>query len=170
VWNAPANVTLSSVISPTFLLNGTQQDDLNVPVDGKAVDAVREFPSRGTVVWGARTLDGNSNDYRYIQVRRTLIYLEQSIKKALNAFVFAPNTGQTWATVTSMVSNFLNTVWSRGGLMGATATEAYSVECGLGSTMTNLDILEGNMIVQVTLQLNRPAEFIELVFKQKMGS
>jgi phage tail sheath protein FI len=168
VWNAPANITLASVARPSFLLNGDQQSDLNVPVDGKAVDALREFPGRGTVVWGARTLDGNSNDYRYIQVRRTLIYIEQSIKNALNQFVFAPNTGQTWTTVVSMASSFLQGVWSQGGLMGATASDAFSVQCGLGSTMTGQDVLEGYMIVQVTLQMIRPAEFIELTFKQKM--
>jgi uncharacterized protein len=168
VWNAPANVPLYSVARPSFLLNSEQQADLNMPVDGKAVDALRQFPGRGTVVWGARTLDGNSNDYRYIQVRRTLIYIEQSIKNALNPFVFAPNTGQTWSTVVSMVSSFLQTLWSQGGLMGATASEAFSVECGLGSTMTGKDVLEGYMIVQVTLQMIRPAEFIELTFKQKM--
>jgi len=159
---------LAGVVQPTYPLNSEQQADLNVPVNGKAVDALRQFPGRGTVVWGARTLDGNSNDNRYIQVRRTLIYIEQSIKNALNGFVFAPNTGQTWTTVVSTVSGFLQTVWSQGGLMGATASEAFSVQCGLGSTMTGKDVLEGYMIVQVTLQLIRPAEFIELTFKQKM--
>jgi hypothetical protein len=168
VWNAPANVTLNQVEKPTTKLNGKQQEDLNMPVNGKAIDALRVFPGRGTVVWGARTLDGNSPDYRYIQVRRTLIYIEQSVKAALNQFVFAANTGQTWATVVSMVSGFLQNLWSQGGLMGATAQEAFSVECGVGSTMTGTDILNGYMIVQVTLQLIRPAEFIELTFKQKM--
>jgi uncharacterized protein len=168
VWNAPANLTLYSVARPTFPVNNAQQADLNMPINGKAVDALREFPGRGTVVWGARTLDGNNNDYRYIQVRRTLIYIQQSIKNALDPFVFAPNTGQTWSTVVSMVSAFLQNLWSQGGLMGATASEAFSVECGLGSTMTGKDILEGYMIVQVTLQMIRPAEFIELTFKQKM--
>lgn len=168
VWNAPANVSLSGVVKPTYPISSDEQQDLNVPVNGKAVDALREFPGRGTVVWGARTLDGNSNDVRYIQVRRTLIYIEQSIKSALNPFVFAPNTGQTWATVVSMVSGFLQTVWTQGGLMGATASDAFSVECGLGSTMTGTDVLNGYMIVQVTLALIRPAEFIELTFKQKM--
>jgi phage tail sheath protein FI len=168
VWNAPANVALSAVDRTTFKLNGDQQGDLNLPVDGKAVNAIREFVGRGPVVWGARTLDGNSNDYRYIQVRRTLIYIEQSIKTALNSFVFAPNDGSTWVTVTSMVSNFLQGLWSAGGLMGATAKEAYTVQCGLGSTMTGLDILNGYMIVQVTLQMIHPAEFIELTFKQEM--
>ena len=170
VWNAPANVTLTGVVRPSAPLNNDQQADLNMPVNGKAVDALREFPGRGTVVWGARTLDGNSNDFRYIQVRRTMIYIEQSIKAALDPFVFAPNTGQTWTTAVSMVSSFLTSLWSRGGLMGATASEAFSVQCGLGSTMTNQDVLDGYMIVQVVLQLIRPAEFIELTFKHKIGA
>ena len=168
VWNAPANITLDAVTNTTFTLNNDLQGDLNVPVDGKAINAIREFVGRGPVVWGARTLDGNSNDYRYIQVRRTLIYIEQSIKSALNTFVFAPNDGNTWVTVTSMISNFLQGLWSAGGLMGATAKDAFTVQCGFGSTMTGLDILNGYMIVQVTLQMIRPAEFIELTFKQKM--
>lgn len=170
VWNAPANYSLSAVAGTTYSLNNEQQGDLNLPVDGKAIDALREFPGRGTVVWGARTLDGNSNDFRYIQVRRTMIYVEQSIKLALDPFVFAPNNGQTWTTAVSMVSSFLQTLWSRGGLMGATPSEAFSVECGLGSTMTAQDVLDGYMIVQVVLQLIRPAEFIELTFKQQMAA
>lgn len=170
VWNAPANVTVNSVDSPTVKLNDDQQGDLNVPLDGKAVNAIREFVGRGTIVWGARTLDGNSNDWRYIQVRRTIIYVEQSVKSALAPFVFAANDGNTWVTVVSMVSNFLQSLWSQGGLMGATAAEAYTVQCGLGSTMTSMDILQGYMIVQVTLQMIHPAEFIVLTFKQKMGA
>ena len=169
VWTAPANRSLASVDSPTVKINDDIQADLNAPLDGKAVDAIREFVGRGTLVWGARTLDGNSDDWRYIQVRRTLIYIEQSVKNGLDPFVFAPNDGKTWATVVSMVSGFLNGLWSQGGLLGNTASEAYSVECGLGSTMTEQDILEGYMIVQVALQMIRPAEFIELVFKQKMA-
>jgi phage tail sheath protein FI len=168
VWNAPANIALSAVNRPSYKLTADQQSDLNVPVNGKAIDALREFPGRGTVVWGARTLDGNSNDWRYIQVRRTLIYIEQSIKSAMDPYVFAANDGNTWVKVTSMVSAFLQSLWSRGGLMGATASEAFTVQCGLGSTMTPQNILDGYMIVQVTVQMIRPAEFIELTFKQQM--
>ncbi|MCK7615078.1 phage tail sheath family protein [Roseibium sediminicola] len=168
VWTAPANVALTSVIAPTVTINNEMQENLNMPLDGKAVDAIRMFPGRGTLVWGARTLLGNSQDWRYIQVRRTAIYIEQSIKQGLMPFVFAANDGKTWSTVVSAVSSFLQQVWAQGGLMGATASEAYSVECGLGSTMTAQDILDGYMIVQVRLQLVRPAEFIVLTFKQKM--
>lgn len=168
VWNAPANTGLSAVVGPAVKINNDMQEDLNVPIEGKAINAIRDFVGRGTLVWGARTLDGNSNDYRYIQVRRTLVYIEQSIKMALNQFVFAANDGQTWVTVTAMISNFLQGLWTQGGLMGAKASEAFTVQCGLGSTMTGQDILNGYMRVQVTLQMIRPAEFIELTFTQKM--
>lgn len=168
VWNAPANIPLKAVDHTTYKLTNDEQGDLNVPLDGKAVNAIREFAGRGNVVWGARTLDGNSSDLRYIQVRRTMIYIEQSIKIALEAFVFAANDGNTWVSAVSMVSNFLQALWSQGGLMGAKASEAFSVQCGLGSTMTEQDLLEGYMIVQVTLAMIRPAEFIVLTFMQKM--
>ena len=79
-----------------------------------------------------------------------------------------PKCGNTWVQVVASTSNFLQGLWTQGGLMGATASDAFSVECGLGSTMTAQDILEGYMIVQVVLQMIRPAEFIELTFQQKM--
>jgi phage tail sheath protein FI len=168
VWNAPANMTLASVLSPKVLITDLQQGQYNVPLDGYSVTILRAMPSRGVVVWGARTLDGNSNDYRYIQVRRTLIYIEQSIKEALQPYVFAANDGQTWVTVTAMIANFLTNLWKAGGLMGDKASEAFTVNCGLGSTMTGQDILNGYMIVSVSLQMIHPAEFIELTFTQMM--
>jgi hypothetical protein len=168
VWNAPANVGIAGLIAPTVAVSHHQQEDLNVPAQGKAVNAIRSFPGRGPLVWGARTLDSNSNDWRYIQVRRTMIYVEQSVKTALQTFVFAPNTAQTWTTVVSAIESFLHGLWSAGGLMGASPAEAYSVQCGLGSTMTPDDILNGIMTVHIVLQMVHPAEFIELVFKQQM--
>ena len=168
VWNAPANMALVSVDAPSLTISDDVLGDLNKPLDGKAINVIREFIGRGPVVWGARTLDGNSNDYRYVQVRRTLIYIEQSVKAAMNPFVFAPNDGKTWVTVTSMISNFLQDLWAKGALKGATANEAYSVDCGLGTTMSAHDVLEGYMVVRVLVQLIRPAEFIELTCKQKM--
>ena len=168
VWNAPANITVKGVTGPRVLINTEEQGPLNVPINGKSVNVIRTFTGRGAVVWGARTLDGNNPDYRYIQIRRTIIYIEQSIQAALDQYVFAPNNAQTWAAVTAMVSAFLQNLWSQGGLMGDKASDAFTVQCGLGSTMTEQDILDGYMIVQVTLQMIRPAEFIELTFKQKM--
>jgi phage tail sheath protein FI len=169
VWNAPANVGLVSVIGPTVkITNNKMQEGLNMPLDGLAINAIRDFVGRGTLVWGARTLDGNSNDWRYIQVRRALIYIDQSVKLALNKFVYEPNVAQTWLTVTSMIGSFLRGVWQAGGLMGGSPAEAFSVQCGLGSTMTAQDVLEGRMIVQIRLQMVRPAEFIVLTFEQQM--
>jgi Bacteriophage tail sheath protein len=168
VWNAPANIGLVTVTGPTIRISNTMQDDLNMPINGLAINAIRDFVGRGTLVWGARTLDGNSNDWRYIQVRRALIYIEQSVELALNKFVFEPNVAQTWVTVTSMISSFLRGFWAAGGLMGATPTEAFTIQCGLGSTMTAQDILEGRMIVQIKLQMVHPAEFIVLAFQQQM--
>lgn len=168
VWNAPANIGIATLIEPTFKISDDMQQDLNVPINGIAVNAIRDFVGRGSLVWGARTLDGNSNDWRYIQVRRALIYVEQSVKLALNKFVFAPNTAQTWVTVTAMIKTFLHGMWAQGGLMGATANEAFTVQCGLGSTMTAQDILEGRMNVTISLQMVHPAEFIVLSFEQMM--
>jgi hypothetical protein len=168
VWNAPANIGIGQLISPVFDINHDQQQDLNAPPGGIAINAIRTFPGRGTLVWGARTLLGNSDDWRYIQVRRTMIYVEQSIKLALNSFVFGPNTPSTWVTVVSMIESFLHGLWSAGGLMGATAEQAYNVQSGLGSTMTSEDVLQGIMRVQVVLTMVHPAEFIELTFEQQM--
>jgi phage tail sheath protein FI len=168
VWAAPTDISLKSTISCSVNLNDTQQSDLNTPLDGQAVNVIRDIVNSGSIVWGARTLDGNSPDWRYIPARRTTIYIEQSIKQSLNPFIFAANDAQTWVTVTSMVSNFLHDFWLQGGLMGDTPSAAYSVQCGLGSTMSAQDILNGSMTVQVGLAIIFPAEFIELTFRRQM--
>lgn len=170
VWNAPANIALASVNAPLYSMSDGEQAGFNLPTNGQAIDILRAQPGRGTVVWGARTLDGNSNDYRYLQVRRTLIYVEQSIKTALQNYVFSANDATTWATVTASVGAFLTDLWQQGGLMGAKASDAFTVTCGLGSTMTSQDVLNGYMLVAVTLQMIHPGEFIELTFAQTMGS
>ena len=170
VWNAPANIALASVVSPLYNMSDAEQGGFNVPTNGQAIDIIRAQPGRGNVVWGARTLDGNSQDYRYIQVRRTLIYIEQTIKLALQSYVFAANDALTWTNVTSSISAFLTGLWQQGGLMGAKSSDAFTVNCGLGATMTAQDVLNGYMVVAVTLQMIHPAEFIELTFTQTMGS
>ena len=168
VWKAPANVGVQSTIAPSIKIDNEAQENLNVPIDGKSVSAIRAFAGRGNLVWGARTLDGNSNDWRYINVRRTLIYIEQSVKEAAKAYVFAPNDASTWVAVQSMISNFLTGLWNQGGLVGPKATDAFSVSVGLGSTMTGQDILDGIMRVAVKVAVSHPAEFIEITFQQEM--
>ena len=168
VFKAPANVSVSSVVSPTVNISAAEQEDLNLPLNGKAVNAIRPFVGKGTLVWGARTLDGNSQDWRYINVRRTMIMLEQSIKFACEPFVFRPNDANTWIAVKSMIAAFLRGQWQAGALVGSTESQAFSVEVGLGSTMTPQDILDGYMRVSVKVALSRPAEFIVITFEQKM--
>lgn len=168
VWKAPANVSLNAVVSPTVNISHEEQEDLNVNTAGKSINAIRSFIGEGTLVWGARTLDGNSLDWRYINVRRTMIMLEESVKLATKAYVFEPNVASTWVTLKSMISNFLTNIWKRGGLAGATPEDAFSVHVGLGETMTPEDILEGMLRITVLVALSRPAEFIEITFQQQM--
>tara|TARA_R110001592_G_scaffold100568_3_gene285367 strand:+ start:3695 stop:5296 length:1602 start_codon:yes stop_codon:yes gene_type:complete len=168
VWQAPANVSINGVIASAINITPEMQEDLNVPLSGQAINAIRTFIGQGVLVWGVRTLDGNSQDWRYISVRRTAIYLEQSIKLGLQAYIFAPNDANTWVTINSLVSNFLNEIWKRGGLMGSTPANAYSVAVGLGSTMTAEDIFNGILRVSVKVAISHPAEFIELSFMQEM--
>lgn len=168
VWKAPANVTVSYVTSPAEVINDKLQEDLNVPMNGKAVNAIRPFPGEGIKVWGARTLDGNSQDWRYVNVRRTMLFLETSVKNAARAYVFEPNDAGTWVNMKCMIENFLRSVWKRGGLAGSTPEEAFEVHVGLGDTMTGDDILEGILRVTVLVAISRPAEFIEITFQQQM--
>jgi phage tail sheath protein FI len=168
VWVAPANVGVQSTVAPSVKIDHQTQEDLNVPIDGKSISAIRAFTGRGNLVWGARTLDGNSNDWRYINVRRTLIFIEQSVKEAAKAYVFAPNDASTWVNVESMISNFLNDLWKQGGLVGPKPSDAFSVSVGLGSTMTGEDILLGIMRVAVKVAVSHPAEFISITFQQEM--
>lgn len=168
VWKAPANVSVSMVNAPSVNISNEQQQQMNVDViGGKSINVIRPFPGIGTLVWGARTLDGNSQDWRYINVRRTLIMIEQSLKLATRAYVFEPNDAGTWVTITSMINNFLFNLWKQGALAGAAPEQAYSVQLGLGTTMTPNDILDGIMRITVKVAIVRPAEFIVITFQQQ---
>ena len=168
VWKAPANRSLRDVYGPAVALNDAQQADLNVHTTGKSVNAIRAFTGRGTLVWGARTLAGNDNEWRYVNVRRFFNMAEESIKKATEPFTFEPNDANTWVRVLAMIENFLTVQWRQGALMGAKPAKAFYVQVGLGQTMTPQDVLEGRMIVEVGMAVVRPAEFIILKFSHKM--
>lgn len=171
VWKAPANVSLNAVVDTTLKISDAMQGPLNVDATtGKSINAIRLFPGFGVMVWGARTLDGNSQDWRYINVRRTIIMIEQSIKLAARAYVFAPNVAATWSLVSSMLNQFLTTLWSQGALVGATPAAAFSVAVGLGVTMTSEDILNGLMNIAVRVAVVHPAEFIVITISQQMQS
>ncbi len=168
VWKAPANVSVADVIEPVEKISDEDQRDLNVSDTGRSINAIRSFTGKGTLVWGARTLLGNDNEWRYISVRRFFNMVEESTKKASAQFVFEPNDANTWVKVQAMIENFLNTLWRVGAMQGAKPEHAYYVAVGLGKTMTPLDILEGRMIVEIGMAVVRPAEFIVLRFAHKM--
>ena len=169
VWKAPANVGLSYVSSPSVTISHEAQQNLNVDtVAGKSVNAIRSFVGKGNLVWGARTLAGNDNEWRYISVRRFFNMAEESIKKATEQFVFEPNDKNTWVRVKAMIDNFLTLQWRSGALAGPTPEKAFYVSVGLGETMTAQDVLEGNMIIEIGMAVVRPAEFIILKFSHKM--
>ena len=169
VWKAPANMSLANVIEPVVKLNYEMQEDFNVDATtGKSINALRAFSGKGTLVWGARTLAGNDNEWRYISVRRFFNMVEESVKKSTYWAVFEPNDANTWVKVRGMIENYLIQKWREGALAGATPKDAFFVKCGLGTTMTAQDILEGRMNVEIGMAVVRPAEFIILKFSHKM--
>lgn len=169
VWRAPANVDLRAVLSPAVAVSADEQSGLNVDAtSGKSINVIRFFQGKGNLVWGARTLAGNDNEWRYIPVRRLYIFIEESVKKATEFVVFEPNDANTWLRVKTMIENFLSNLWREGALAGAKSEQAFFVRIGLGQTMTALDILEGRMIVEIGLAAVRPAEFIILRFSHKL--
>ncbi len=169
VWKSPANVSVASVKGPTVKVTHEDQESLNVDtVAGKSVNAIRAFTGKGTLVWGARTLAGNDNEWRYISVRRFFNMVEESVKKATSQFVFEPNDANTWVKVRAMIENFLTLQWRAGALAGAKQEQAFFVRVGLGQTMTAEDILNGYMHVEIGMAVVRPAEFIILKFSHKM--
>ena len=126
------------------------------------------FSGRGILVWGACTLAGNDNEWRYVPVRRFFNMVEESVKKSTSWAVFEPNSAPLWTRVKSMIDNFLVQKWREGALAGATPEEAFFVKVGLGETMTAQHVLEGRMNVEIGMAVVRPAEFIILKFSHKM--
>jgi len=169
VWKAPANVSLADVIEPVVKIDNAIQDGLNVDAtSGKSINAIRSFMGKGTLVWGARTLAGNDNEWRYVPVRRFFNMVEESVKKSSYWAVFEPNDANTWVKVRGMIEAYLLQKWREGALAGATPKEAFFVRCSLGTTMDSQDILEGRMNVEIGMAAVRPAEFIILKFSHML--
>jgi phage tail sheath protein FI len=169
VWKAPVNVALALVEKPAIAIDNNFGAALNTDtISGKSINAIRAFVGKGILVWGARTLAGNDNEWRYVPVRRYCNFVEASVKKALAAFAFEPNDGNTWISVRGLVENFMLQQWQQGALMGNKPDEAFYVRVGLHQTMTANDVADGRMIVEVGVALSRPAEFIVLRFLQNV--
>ena len=166
VWKAPANVALTGSLRPLYSVTDDIQGQFN---QGLAINMLRSIANNGLVVRGARTLE-DSDNWRYISVRRLFISAERDILKSMQTMVFEPNSQPTWEKVRSAITNYLHNLWQQGALVGATEKEAYFVQIGEGVTMSADDIAQGKMIVNVGMAAVRPAEFIILTFSQNVAT
>ncbi|SPH23940.1 Putative prophage major tail sheath protein [Defluviimonas aquaemixtae] len=161
VWKAPANVPVAGAIDLEYDINTGSQEVLNP----RGVNCIRRFPGRGIRMWGARTLAADPL-WKYVSVRRLFIFLEASIYNSTQWVVFEPNDPKLWARVKQSVTLFLRTQWREGALFGTKEEEAFSVSVGF-DTMTEDDILNGRLIVEIGIAPVRPAEFVIFRIFQK---
>lgn len=154
VFKAPANEIVRGARSLQFPIGKGEQDILN-PI---GVNVIRSFTGRGIRVWGARTTSSDPL-WKYINVRRLFLFLEESIDEGTQWVVFEPNNEQLWARVRQTIVAFLTTVWRTGALMGTTPDEAFFVKVDR-STMTQDDIDNGRLIVLIGVAPTKPAEFV----------
>ncbi|WMU75401.1 phage tail sheath subtilisin-like domain-containing protein (plasmid) [Enterobacter bugandensis] len=185
VWKAPANVALSGVtglVADGFDSSNKNKkwdapvpvkvdDALNTSLTGSNINTLREFRGRGTLVWGARTMEAPVNkDWLYVPVRRLFNAVERDARAALRQAVFEPNSPATWAAVRSALESYLHDLWRKGALQGETPEQAYQVLAGPGITMTPDDITDGRLKIKVALAAVRPAEFIVLELSQLIAA
>ena len=163
VHKAPANETVHCT-GLSCLYNKGEQDILNPA----GVNLLRAFSGQGIKVWGARTCSSDTA-MRYVNVRRLLIYIEESIKNNTSCAVFEPNTEVLWMRVQRTITNFLTTLWAAGSLAGASASEAFFVDVSR-STMSPDDIANGRLICKIGVAPTRPAEFVIFRVTQLMGN
>lgn len=161
VWKAPANETVTGAIGLQRDVRFGEQEVLN-PL---GVNCIRTLPNRGIRVWGARTLSSDP-EWKYVNIRRYFLYLESSIDRGTQWAVFEPNGEALWANVRSTVSDFLYNEWVNGALLGATAKEAFFVQCDR-STMTQNDLDNGRLVCLIGVAAIKPAEFVIFRIGQK---
>lgn len=164
VHKAPANETPRGVVELEFQITKGEQDILNP----RGVNVIRVFPGRGIRVWGARTLSTNTL-WKYVNVRRLFLFLEESIDEGTQWVVFEPNDPKLWVRVRATVTEFLTRVWRDGALFGNTPEEAFFVKCD-ETTMTQDDINNGRLIILIGVAPVRPAEFVIFRIAQLTGS
>jgi phage tail sheath protein FI len=158
VHKAPANEVVRGILGLQRIINKGEQDILNpYPVN---INVIRDFRpnNRGIRVWGGRVITSDS-DFKYVNVRRLLIFIEKSIDQGLQWVVFEPNAEPLWARVIRSISNFLTVVWRNGALEGTKREEAFFVKCDR-TTMTQTDIDSGRLIVIIGVAPVKPAEFV----------
>jgi phage tail sheath protein FI len=163
VWKAPANEVVRGATGLGSYITTGEQDLLNP----RGVDAIRRFEGRGIRVWGARTLSSDP-EFRYVNVRRFLIFLEASLDRGTQWVVFEPNSPETWSRVVDSVSAFLHTQWRSGALLGRKPEDAFFVRCD-ETTMSVDDIQNGRLICNIGVAIVRPAEFVIFRIEQIVG-
>lgn len=169
VWKAPAGIdaSLAGVRGPFEVITDEQNGKLNP----KAVNCIRSFPSYGTVIWGARTLRGQdeaADEYKYIPVRRTALFIEESLYRGLKWVVFEPNDEPLWAQIRLNVGAFMHSLFRQGAFQGRTPREAYRVKCDSETTTQN-DINLGIVNILVGFAPLKPAEFVIVKIQQLTG-
>lgn len=162
VHKAPANEVVQGCTGLSTCYNAAEQGKLNP----NGVNLIRALPGQGIRVWGARTCSSDGN-WKYVNVRRLFIFLEESIRANTNWAVFEPNDEGLWSRVKGSITLFLESQRRNGALMGTTPDEAYYVDVG-GNTMTQDDILNGRLICEIGVAPVRPAEFVIFRITQKM--
>ncbi|WP_353950457.1 phage tail sheath C-terminal domain-containing protein [Knoellia sp. S7-12] len=154
VHKAPANQVVRGITEFVAPVSAREQEMLNP----EGVNALRYFKGRGNLVWGARTISSDP-EWKYVNVRRLLIYLEHSIEKSTQWAVFEPNDERLWVTIRSLIEAFLISIWRSGALMGTKPEEAFFVRCDR-TTMTQNDLDNGRLLCEIGVAPVRPAEFI----------
>jgi uncharacterized protein len=168
VWKAPAG-TEASLRGATLQTQLDDSDDGSLNVIG--INVLRTFPVNGTVVWGSRTTlgaDAQANEWKYVPVRRTALYIEESLAQGLRWAVFEPNDEPLWRQITSNVWSFMNNLFRQGAFAGATPADAFLVKCDKDTT-TPYDVDRGVVNVVVGFQPLQPAEFVVLQIQQLAG-
>ena len=163
VHKAPANEVVRACVGLDVAFNKGEQDILNP----KGVNLIRAFPGQGIRVWGARTVSSDPS-WKYINVRRLFIFLEETIKANTSWAVFEPNDEALWTRVQRTISVFLNGMWRNGSLAGSSADEAFFVNIGR-NTMSQDDIDNGRLVCVIGVAPVKPAEFVIFRITQKTG-
>ena len=161
VHKAPANETVRACVGLDCQFNKGEQDILNP----KGVNLIRTFPGQGIRVWGARTASSDPN-WKYINVRRLFIFIEESIKANTNWAVFEPNDEVLWVRVKRTIDVFLTGLWRTGALAGSAPSEAFFVNVGR-NTMSQDDIDNGRLVCVIGIAPVKPAEFVIFRISQK---
>ena len=163
VWKSPANMPLAAVVKPKTKYSDEEQAPLNVDAaTGKSINVIRTFGNKGTLLWGARTLEGNNDDWRYIAVRRLFLRIERDLNQVASTAITQANNSRTWSRVKTAIESYLDQLWQNGALSGTKAADAYIVQVGQDETMTAQDLS-----IKVGVAVFRPAEFITVTFTPK---